>query len=40
MLDNVKKWISENPLTAAGVLIGAGAAVTFLLLKFMGKIKK
>ncbi len=40
MLDKVKAFISGKPLEAAAVFLGAGAAITFLVLKFMGKIKK
>lgn len=38
-MDKLKNWISENPLMAAGVFLGAGAVVTYLVLHFMGKKK-
>ena len=40
MLDKLKEFISSKPLEAAALFVGAGAAVTFIILKFMGKIKK
>ena len=40
MLDKLKDWIKENPLMAAGTFIGAGAAITYVVLMLMGKIKK
>ena len=40
MLDKFKDWVSKNPMMAAGAFIGAGAAITYVVLMLMGKIKK
>ncbi len=40
MLENAKKWIADHPFVAVGASAAAGAAVMYVVLYFMGKIKK
>ena len=39
MMDKFEQWVKDNPMMAAGVFAAAGAALTYLVLKFMKKLK-
>ena len=39
MMEKFEQWVKDNPMMAAVVFAGAGAALTYLVLKFMKKLK-
>ena len=39
MLDKLKAWITSHPLETLGIGMAGGAVLTYLILKFLKKVK-